>query len=81
MYISWSVLNSVIKFFLIIVILSPEPSFSKKKIFIGGKYYNCKSPKNSFERTRGVKSRTCILSKQDKKEINLFIKNKPKKKR
>ena len=74
-------LNSVIKFMLIIIIVFPHPTFSKKKIFIGGKYYECKSPKNSFERTRGVKSRTCILYKEDKKEIDLFIKNKSIKKK
>ena len=69
-------LKSVIKFLLIVIIFFPEPTFSKKKIFIGGKYYECKSPKNSFERTRGVKSRTCILSKEDKKEVDLYIKKK-----
>ena len=66
----------MIKFFLILIIIFPELTLSKKKIFIGGKYYECKSPKNSFERTRGVKSRTCILSKEDKNEVDLFIKRK-----
>ena len=74
-------LNSAIKFFFIFIIIFPETIFSKKKIFIGGKYYECKSPKNSFERTRGVKSRICILSKEDKKEVNLYIKQKLKNKK
>tara|TARA_S200000501_G_scaffold93877_1_gene87225 strand:+ start:343 stop:513 length:171 start_codon:yes stop_codon:yes gene_type:complete len=43
---------------------------------VDGKYYECKSPKNSFERTRGVRSRICFFSKEDKNEIDKRIKNK-----
>ena len=68
-------------FIIFIIFFFSDESYGKKKINIDGVFYECKSPKNSFERTRGVKSRTCILSKQDKKEVNLFIKNKSKKKR
>tara|TARA_B100000886_G_scaffold299651_1_gene228283 strand:+ start:300 stop:449 length:150 start_codon:yes stop_codon:yes gene_type:complete len=40
---------------------------------IGGKYFKCKAPKNSFERTRGVRNRICIFSKKDKEIINEMI--------
>lgn len=43
---------------------------------IGGKYFKCKAPKNSFERTRGVRSRICIFSKKDKEIINEIIRKK-----
>ena len=42
----------------------------KKKVNVDGVYYKCKSPKNSFERTRGVRSRICFFSKEDKNQIN-----------
>ena len=48
----------------------------EKKINVDGVYYKCKSPKNSFERTRGVKNRICFFSKEDKNEINMTIRNK-----
>ena len=48
----------------------------EKKINVDGVYYKCKSPKNSFERTRGVKNRICFFSKEDKNEINMRIRNK-----
>ena len=51
-------------------------SLGKKKINVDGTYYKCKSPKNSFERTRGVRSRTCFFSKEDKNEINKRVRNK-----
>ena len=51
-------------------------SLAAKKINVDGVYYKCKSPKNSFERTRGVKNRICFFSKEDKNEINMRIRNK-----
>ena len=48
----------------------------KKKINIDGVFYECKSPKNSFERTRGVRNRICMFSSSDKNEINRRNKNK-----
>ena len=67
------ILNYVVIVF-IIIFLSDE-SYGKK-INIDGVYYECKSPKNSFERTRGVRNRICIFSSQDKNEINKRNKNK-----
>ena len=52
------ILNYVVIVF-IIIFLSDE-SYGKKRINIDGVYYECKSPKNSFERTRGVRNRICI---------------------
>ena len=43
---------------------------------IGGKYFKCKAPKNSFEKTRGVRNRICVFSSEDKNEINKRNKNK-----
>ncbi len=60
---------------LIIIFLSDE-SYGKKKINIDGVFYECKSPKNSFERTRGVRNRICMFSSEDKNEINKRIKDK-----
>ena len=54
---------------LIIIFLSDE-SYGKKKINIDGVFYECKSPKNSFERTRGVRNRICVFSSEDKNEID-----------
>ena len=48
----------------------------KKRINIDGVFYECKSPKNSFERTRGVRNRICVFSSEDKNEINKRNKNK-----
>ena len=48
----------------------------KKKINIDESIIECKSPKNSFERTRGVRNRICVFSSEDKKEINKRKKNK-----
>ena len=62
--------------FLIFLLLINDQSHSKKKMNVDGKYYECKSPKNSFERTRGVRSRICFFSKEDKNEIDKRIKNK-----
>ena len=61
--------------FFIIIFFSDE-SYWKKRINIDGVYYECKSPKNSFERTRGVRNRICVFSSEDKNEINKRNKNK-----
>ena len=68
------VLNYVVMIF-IIIFLSDE-SYGKKKINIDGVFYERKSPKNSFERTRGVRNRICMFSSEDKNEINKRNKNK-----
>ena len=68
------IFNYVLIFF-IIIFLSDE-SYGKKRINIDGVYYECKSPKNSFERTRGVRNRICVFSSEDKNEINKRNKNK-----
>ena len=59
----------------VIIFLSDE-SYGKKRINIDGIFYECKSPKNSFERTRGVRNRICVFSSEDKNEINKRNKNK-----
>ena len=63
-------------FIIFITIFFNDQSFGKKRINIDGVYYECKSPKNSFERTRGVRNRICVFSSEDKKEINKRKKNK-----
>ncbi len=62
------ILNYFLIFF-IIIFFSYE-SYGKKRINVDGVYYECKSPKNSFERTRGVRNRICVFSSEDKNEIN-----------
>ena len=59
-----------------IFIFFKDESYGKKRINIDGVFYECKSPKNSFERTRGVRNRICVFSSEDKKEINKRKKNK-----
>ena len=59
-----------------LIIFFDDKSYGKKKINIDGVLYECKSPKNSFERTRGVRNRICVFSSEDKKEINKRKKNK-----
>ena len=59
-----------------IIIFFNDESYGKKKINIDGVFYECKSPKNSFERTRGVRNRICVFSSEDKNEINKRKKNK-----
>ena len=49
--------------FLLFFFLINNESVEAKKINVDGVYYKCKSPKNSFERTRGVKNRICFFSK------------------
>jgi len=63
-------------FIIFITIFFNEESYGKKRINIDGVFYECKSPKNSFERTRGVRNRICVFSSEDKNEINKRNKNK-----
>ena len=63
-------------FIILITIFFIDESYGKKKINIDGVFYECKSPKNSFERTRGVRNRICVFSSEDKIEINKRNKNK-----
>ena len=59
-----------------LIIFFDDKSYGKKRINIDGVFYECKSPKNSFERTRGVRNRICVFSSEDKIEINKRNKNK-----
>ena len=59
-----------------IIIFFNDESYGKKRINIDGIFYECKSPKNSFERTRGVRNRICIFSVEDKNQINKRNRNK-----
>ena len=68
------ILNYVL-FFFIIIFFSDE-SYGKKRINIDGVYYECKLPKNSFEKTRGVRNRICVFGIEDKNEINRRNRNK-----
>ena len=68
------ILNNILVFFLIFFF--NNATYGKKKINIDGVFYECKSPKNSFERTRGVRNRICVFSSEDKNEINKRNKNK-----
>ena len=68
------ILHHVLTIF--IIIFFNNESYGKKRINIDGVYYECKSPKNSFERTRGVRNRICVFSSEDKNEINKRNKNK-----
>ena len=63
-------------FIILMTIFFIDESYGKKKINIDGVFYECKSPKNSFERTRGVRNRICVFSSEDKNEINKRNKNK-----
>ena len=63
-------------FIILITIFFNDESYGKKRINIDGVFYECKSPKNSFERTRGVRNRICVFSSEDKNEINKRNKNK-----
>ena len=57
-------------FIILIIFFFNNESYGKKKINIDGVFYECKSPKNSFERTRGVRNRICMFNSEDKNEIN-----------
>ena len=63
-------------FIIFLIIFFDDKSYGKKKINIDGVLFECKSPKNSFERTRGVRNRICAFSSEDKNEINKRKKNK-----
>ena len=67
------ILNYIV---IVIIIIFYDLSHGKKKINIDGVFYECKLPKNSFERTRGVRNRICVFSSEDKNEINKRNKNK-----
>ena len=69
MILNYVFINLIINFFF-------HESYGKKRVNIDGVFYECKSPKNSFERTRGVKNRICVFSREDKNEINKRNKNK-----
>ena len=47
--------------FLLLFFIINNESLGAKKINVDGVYYKCKSPKNSFERTRGVNNRICFF--------------------
>ena len=68
------ILNYIVMIF--ITIFFCDESYGKKRINIDGVFYECKSPRNSFERTRGVRNRICVFSSEDKNEINKRIKDK-----
>ena len=68
------ILNYV--FIIFITIFFNDESYGKKRINVDGVFYECKSPKNSFERTRGVRNRICVFSSEDKSQINKRNKNK-----
>ncbi len=61
---------------IVIIIIFYDLSHGKKKINIDGVFYECKSPKNSFERTRSVRNRICVFRHEDKNEINRRNRNK-----
>ena len=63
-------------YIIFIIIFFNDESYGKKRINVDGVFYECKSPKNSFERTRGVRNRICVFSSEDKNEINKRNKNK-----
>ncbi len=62
----------ILKFIFIsfILLFKSETSFTKKMVNMNGKMFECKLPKNSFERTRGVRTRICIFNKEDNEIIN-----------
>lgn len=61
---------------LFVLLTKSQVSFGKKTVSVNGKLYECKAPKNSFERTRGVRGRICIFSKENKKIIDNILKQK-----
>ena len=63
-------------YIIFIIIFFNDESYGKKRINVDGVFYECKSPKNSFERTRGVRNRICVFSSEDKSQINKRNKNK-----
>ena len=66
----------VLSFICLFLFLKDKKSFSKKVVNIYDQIFECKFPKNSFERMRGVRTRVCILDKEDNKIINKIRKKK-----
>ena len=66
----------LVSFIFIFLFLKDKESFSKKVVNVYGKVFECKFPKNSFERMRGVRTRICILDEEDNKIINEIRKKK-----
>ena len=69
------------KFLLLLLIFiflffKDKESLSKKVVNVYDKVFECKFPKNSFERMRGVRTRICILDEEDNKIINKIRKKK-----
>lgn len=60
----------------IFLFFKDKESFSKKVVNVYDKVFECKFPKNSFERMRGVRTRICILDEEDNKIINKIRKKK-----
>ena len=65
----------------IFLFFKDKESLSKKVVNVYDKVFECKFPKNSFERMRGVRTRICILDEEDNKIINKIRKKKKKLKR
>ncbi len=60
----------------IFLFFKDKESLSKKVVNVYDKVFECKFPKNSFERMRGVRTRICILDEEDNKIINKIRKRK-----
>ena len=60
----------------IFLFFKDKESLSKKVVNVYDKVFECKFPKNSFERMRGVRTRICILDEEDNKIINKIRKKK-----
>ena len=60
----------------IFLFFKDKESLSKKVVNVYDKVFECKFPKNSFERMRGVRTRICILDEEDNKVINKIRKKK-----
>lgn len=63
-------------FIFIFLFLKDKESISKKVVNVYDKAFECKFPKNSFERMRGVRTRICILDEEDNEIINKIRKKK-----
>ena len=63
-------------FIFIFLFLKDKESISKKVVNVYDKVFECKFPKNSFERMRGVRTRICILDEEDNEIINKIRKKK-----
>ena len=60
----------------IFLFFKDKESLSKKVVNVYDKVFECKFPKNSFERMRGVRTRICILDEEDNEIINKIRKKK-----